>query len=70
MGDFKDTVFPLHQGGLESKAFLEAVRQTGGTGLVVSNDAIFNPNVGHRRILQSELKVRGAKRPESFESAL
>lgn len=40
--DLEDTIAALDELGLEPETFLDAVRQTGGTGTVVSNPAVFD----------------------------
>jgi len=56
--DLEDSAFTFYQFRFKSEALFECVRQTGGTGLVVSNDAIFDPNRSHCRILQFGQKDR------------
>jgi hypothetical protein len=44
----EDTAFALDQARFNAEAFLNLVRQTGGSGFVVSNYAVFDRNlVGH-----------------------
>ena len=46
-GDLEDTVPALDQTGFDSEAFFERVRQTGGSGFVVSNHTVFDRQIGH-----------------------
>jgi hypothetical protein len=58
---FEDTVLALDQLGLEIESLSDIGRQTGGTGVVVSDDAVFDSHFWHscppRRII--------AKRPRT-----
>jgi hypothetical protein len=45
--DLEDAVSPLDQAALDSESLSDIGRQTGGTGLVVSNHAIFDGDLGH-----------------------
>lgn len=45
--DFENAVLTLDQVGVEVEALLQLGRQTGGTGLVVSNNAVFDAEAGH-----------------------
>lgn len=46
-GDLEDAVAALHELRGLSEALLDLVRQTGGAGFVVSNDTVFDADVGH-----------------------
>ena len=50
--DLEDPVPTLDQGGLEIELLSQRIRQTGGSGFVVSSHAVFDPNRSHFRILQ------------------
>ena len=45
--DLEDAVLALDQGRLDVEVLGDLVRQTGGSGLVVSNDAVFDLHGGH-----------------------
>ena len=53
-GDFEHTVAAFDQCGSNSETLCDRVRQTGGTGLVVSNDAVLDLHVSHGLDLQWE----------------
>ena len=46
-GDFEDAVLPFDQGGLDVELVVDLVRQTGGSGLVVSNHAVLDLHLRH-----------------------
>ena len=49
--DLENTVLSLDEVGFNTELLLDFVRQTGGSGQIVSNYTIFNGQLGHLRLL-------------------